>query len=545
MKTSRNAFTSLLTVMAMTLAVLSGTASPAYGTPDSAKAKGGKANAYGVSEVKTETIQLVSINDFHGNILPSSSNPGIAKIAGVLDEMRELNPNTYFFASGDVFQGTAISNLTYGRSVNDALKAMDLQASALGNHEYDWGTDWINIWSEEGDYPFLASNIVYKANGEPVGYAQPYMIKTYTLSNGRKVDIGFIGIATPETAFKTLPANVADVDFTDPIKATNQWSAYLKNAKKVDAVVALTHLGGYQAKDTGAISGEVYDYAMGVSNVDLIFSAHTHQEIDGKVNGIQILQGYYNGRDLSVGQLEFNNRSSQLVGVEGYYDQIYDRIADLPVNADVAAIVEEYRAALAPILNEVIGTNAQELLHNTSDMNVTAMGQWAAKALATIGDTQIAIINGGGIRAGLDAGPITMGEMYTIFPFDNTLNTLEVTGTQLKALIDHGIDSNKLTSSGFGPGQFYGINVVYDPTAPYESKVVSMALLDGTPIEPDGIYSVSTLDFLVTGGDKYKFTGATNVIDTFIPVRQALVGYIQGLPNQTLTFTYVPNLIPQ
>ena len=87
--------------------------------------------------------------------------------------------------------------------------------------------------------------------------------------------------------------------------------------------------------------------------------------------------------------------------------------------------------------------------------------------------------------------------------------------------------------------------MVYDPTAPYESKVVSMALLDGTPIEPDGIYSVSTLDFLVTGGDKYKFTGATNVIDTFIPVRQALVGYIQGLPNQTLTFTYVPNLIPQ
>ncbi len=545
MKTSRNAFTSLLTVMAMTLAVLSGTASPAYGTPDSAKAKGGKANAYGVSEVKTETIQLVSINDFHGNILPSSSNPGIAKIAGVLDEMRELNPNTYFFASGDVFQGTAISNLTYGRSVNDALKAMDLQASALGNHEYDWGTDWINIWSEEGDYPFLASNIVYKANGEPVGYAQPYMIKTYTLSNGRKVDIGFIGIATPETAFKTLPANVADVDFTDPIKATNQWSAYLKNAKKVDAVVALTHLGGYQAKDTGAISGEVYDYAMGVSNVDLIFSAHTHQEIDGKVNGIQILQGYYNGRDLSVGQLEFNNRSSQLVGVEGYYDQIYDRISKLPINEEVAGIVEAYQTALNPFLKKVIGTNAQELLHNTDDMNVTPMGQWAAKALAEIGGTQIAIINGGGIRSGLDAGPITMGEMYAIFPFDNTLNTLKVTGTQLEALINHGIDSN-IPSGGFKPGQFYGINVVYDPDAAYGSKVVSMTLLeDNSPIEPNGIYSVSTLDYLVTGGDKYSFTGAIDVVDTFIPVREVLVGYIEGLPKQTLTFTYVPNLIPQ
>ena len=135
--------------------------------------------------------------------------------------------------------------------------------------------------------------------------------------------------------------------------------------------------------------------------------------------------------------------------------------------------------------------------------------------------------------------------MYAIFPFDNTLNTLKVTGTQLEALINHGIDSN-IPSGGFKPGQFYGINVVYDPDAAYGSKVVSMTLLeDNSPIEPNGIYSVSTLDYLVTGGDKYSFTGAIDVVDTFIPVREVLVGYIEGLPKQTLTFTYVPNLIPQ
>ena len=95
--------------------------------------------------------------------------------------------------------------------------------------------------------------------------------------------------------------------------------------------MALTHLGGYQAKDTGAISGEVMTTPWASPMWTDLLSPYP-QEIDGKVNGIQILQGYYNGRDLSVGQLEFNNRSSQLVGVEGYYDQIYDRISKLPIN---------------------------------------------------------------------------------------------------------------------------------------------------------------------------------------------------------------------
>lgn len=528
----KNSFRSLLLVLAFVVSLFSGV-SDVFASPASAKEKGGNAYANG-QRSKYETIQLVSINDFHGNVEESSSNPGIAKVAGVLDQMRKKAP-TYFFSAGDNFQGTAISNLTKGEVVNEAFRLMNLQASAIGNHEYDWGKDLMYTWSKKGGYPFLAANIVYKDSGELVDYADPYMIKTVKLSSGKTVKIGIIGIATPETATKTSLANVIDIKFTDPVKATNKWSKYLINVKKVDAVVALTHLGGFQDKTTGEVTGEIKDYAMGVKNVDLIFTGHTHQIIDAVINGIQVLQGQYNGRSLQVAELTFNNRNTKLEKVDGYVDEIAKRKADLPINQKVAALVAGYKAELSDILNEFVGKTAKALAHDTS-AGLTPLGQWTAKTLAEIGKTQIALINGGGIREPLPAGDITMGTMYSIFPFDNTLVTMEVTGSMLYKLIEHGLGSGKLEKDGFRDGQFYGLKVTYNMSRPYGQRIVTMTLQDGQAIDLNAKYTLSTLDFVYTGGDRYDFTGATNVKDTFIPVRDILADYIKGKGTIDHTF---------
>lgn len=519
---NKNSIKSLLLILAFVVSIFAGALNTFAATGiDNAREKGGKAWAKGINY---ETIQMVSINDFHGNVEKSSSNPGIARIAGVLDSLRAQNPATWFFSAGDSFQGTAISNLTHGEVVNEAFKLMGLQASAIGNHEYDWGTDMMYDWSEQGGYPFLASNIVYKDSGEPVDYAEPYMIKEYTLTTGRVVKVGFIGIATPETATKTAAANVAEVSFTDPIAATNKWADYLENVKKVDAIVALTHLGGYQNSD-GVISGEVKDYAMGVHGVDLIFTGHTHQTIDGYVNGIQILQGRYNGRSLSIAEMTFDNRNGKLKGVDGYVDPISTRINTLPVNVAVDALVTAYKTELADILNLYLGTNAQLLAHDTTgSLGLTPLGQWTAKTLAGIGGTQVAIVNGGGIREPMEAGPITMGTMYSLFPFDNTLVTLKVTGTKLIELLEHGIEPG-----GFKDGQFYGVKLTVDLSKPYGSRITGITLQNGEPVVPAQYYSVSTLDFLLTGGDSYNFSGAIDVVDTFIPVRDVLADYIRSI----------------
>lgn len=199
-------------------------------------------------------------------------------------------------------------------------------------------------------------------------------------------------------------------------------------------------------------------------------------------------------------------------------------------------MVADARAELSPILDEVLGNNNQELRHSPEgDRQVTELGQWAAKTLAELGGTQVGYINGGGIRTDLNAGEITMGEMYSIFPFDNTLVTMELTGAQLKEVLQHGLYPEK-----FAPGQFYGVKVEFDPAT---KKLTKVNLLDGTEVEDAKMYTVTTLDFLATGGDGYvMLKDGKNLVDTFKPVRDLLVENIKK--NAGITFTFEANLIP-
>lgn len=484
------------------------------------------------TDANAEKIVIASINDFHGAVLKEGKNPGIAVIAGELNNLKKQYKNVSFVSSGDEFQGTAISNLTKGAVVIDSFKKMGIKSSAIGNHEYDWGAQMMSKWTQDGGFPFLASNIVYKADGKPVKYAKLYDVVTYKLSNGKEVKVGFIGIATPETATKTLLENVSDVNFTDPVEAGNKWATYLRDVEKVDAVVALTHLGSFQDKESKAITGEAADFANKAKGIDLIFSAHTHQIVDGKVNGIQILQASSSGRGMAQGILSFDKESGKLTSVDGEYNNLTAKKDEITPDLEVAKIVSDYEAKLSPILNEVLGNNPTALSHNTNEDIVTPLGQWSAKKLAELGQTQIGYINGGGIRNPLDAGPITMGELYSIFPFDNTLVTMKISGMDLKNVIQHGI-----TADGFRPGQFYGVNVYYNKET---KKINSIKLLDGSVIKDDVMYTLSTLDFLYTGGDKYDFKKAKDVKDTFKPVRDLLAQDIRT--NKGIKFSYEKNL---
>lgn len=481
-----------------------------------------------------------SINDFHGNVDSSGSvkNPGLARIQTFLKARIAENSNTYFLSSGDHFQGTAISNLTHGEVVNDILKEMNLLASAVGNHEFDWGSDLIPQWAKDGEYYYLASNIEVQEDKKPEGwdeYVLPYMVQEIIV-NGKAVKVGFIGIATPETSFKTAAANVIGFKFTDPVAATNKWSKVLMEEEGVDAIIALTHLGSFQ-KD-GTVSGEIVNYANKVENIDAIFTGHTHQVVNGVVSGIPVVQGGYNGRSISQITLDFeiNDDVVKLLSATGKVTNLTDMIPALGEGDEtINGIIKEYKEKLSPILNEPLGTLKNDLPHDTDTMQVTPMGQFIAKSLKELGGTQIAIVNGGGIRRGFDKGEITMGLMYELLPFDNTLVTLKVTGAELKKLIEHG-----LHPEDFRPGQFYGIEVWYDKDAKAGERVTSMRLLDGTLIKDDQYYSVSTLDFLLTGGDNYDFSKAKEVVDTYIPVRDLIADMIRE--QKVISHKYMEHL---
>ena len=460
-------------------------------------------------------VNILTFNDFHGAVEASGKNAGIAKFAGEINRIKTTNPDTIVVSGGDVFQGSAMSNLTYGAPVNEMMKAVGVVASAVGNHEFDWGTDKIAKWAEEGGYKFLASNIYDKNTGKPVTWAEPYMI----VEKGG-VKIGLVGIATPETAYKTAPANVKDIEFRDPVTSAKEWAKVAKD-NGADVVIALTHLGSFQDK-AGKITGEATELC-GVPNIDAVITAHTHQTVSGTVNGIPVVQAYYSGRTL--GRLTIKvDASGKVTGIVPSVDNLYNRPTTLVEDTTVKAIADKYSKDLKPILSEVLGTTDKELPHDRYVPGTSLLGQWTTDVMRKAAGTQIGITNGGGLRVPVAAGNITMGNMYEVMPFDNTLVKMELKGSDLKKVIENGIGNEEI-----GWVQVGGVKVYYNEKAEFGNRITAMFLEDGTPVEMDKTYSVVTNDFMFTGGDKYDFKGAINAVDTMIPIRDILVSELKAV----------------
>ena len=176
--------------------------------------------------------------------------------------------------------------------------------------------------------------------------------------------------------------------------------------------------------------------------------------------------------------------------------------------------IAAHKAELDPIMSQVVTTLEERLSHDEVNSNITQLGVVVAETMRQITGTQIGLTNGGGIRRSLEKGNVTIGDMYEILPFDNTLVTLEVTGEELVQLIEHGVNTK-----GFGWGQFAGIKVWYDKET---GKVSSIRLNDGTKIEKDKYYTVTVNDFMITGGDGYDFSKAKDIKDTHIVMRDAM-----------------------
>lgn len=455
-------------------------------------------------------IDILSFNDFHGNVLESGKNIGAAKLAGVVNQYRNKANNEYGVipvSAGDLYQGTAISNLTIGKPVSVMLKDMGLEASAIGNHEFDWGIDNVNAWSKEGGFPFLAANIVKKGTEENVSYAQPYKVVE---RNG--VKIGLIGISTPETATSTLSENVKDVDFLDPVKTVTKYNKILRETEKVDAVVVIAHAGAYQDSNTKVITGEAADIAR-VEGVDAVAAGHNHAVVSGKVDGVPVVEAGYNGRGLAKLRFTFDG-NNKLLNVEPSVE-VFQGIEDtIPVDEDVLNGVNNIKESLNGILGEKVTSLKERLSHDNRNSEVTPLGVTVAETIRNTVGTQIAVINGGGIRRSLEKGDVTVGDMYEILPFDNTIVTLEVKGSDLYKIIEHGINTD-----GFGWGQYAGIKAWYNPE---DGKVSSIRLNDGTKIDMDKYYSVAINDFMLTGGDKYDFSNAKNVVNTNVVMRDSM-----------------------
>ncbi|TET04901.1 MAG: LysM peptidoglycan-binding domain-containing protein [Candidatus Atribacteria bacterium] len=458
-------------------------------------------------------IVILSINDFHGALAPAGKNVGAVKLVDALKTEKAKNPEgTIIVSAGDNYQGSAMSNLLYGEPVSAVFKEMGVELSAVGNHEFDWGIDRITKWAEDGGFTFVCTNIYDIRTNEPVDWAEPFII-----IEKEGVKVGFVGLATPETAYKTLKANVVNYEFRDPVEVITEWVPKVKDAG-ADIIIALTHLGSFQDKE-GNITGEATALCA-VDGVDAVISAHTHQSVSGMVNGKPLVQAYKQGR--SFGKLTFIfDENNKLVSAEPFLDHLYARADTLKDDANMLAVYGKYEDDLNPVLGKVLGKTTVDLDHDRY-AGPSLLGEWACEIMQDKAGVQIAMTNGGGLRVPVPAGEITAGKLYEVMPFDNTLYTMKLSGADVKANIEHGIMNEDI-----GWIQISGVRVTYNSGAEAGNRITSMVLEDGTVVEMDKYYTVVTNDFMFTGGDNYNFENAKDGLDTFIPIRDAMMDAVE------------------
>ncbi len=450
-------------------------------------------------------LDILAVNDFHGALAADGKNPGAAALAAYLKAERAKNPaGTLVLSAGDMFQGSPDSNLLRGQTVVAFMNAVGFDAMALGNHEFDWGLDVLKERMAQAAFPLLAANIVDKDTGRRTALFPPYAI-----IERQGLKIAVVGLITPDTAVTTNPRNVANFRFADPATALKALLPELK-AQGAAVVVALCHLASYPGAEP---SGEAADLARAAAgDIAAVLSGHSHLKVAGKVAGVPVVQAHYNGRAVAAVHLAVTPGGEVL----GATFETADVPPGLAPDPQTAAIVAAAQRDIAPVKSLVLGRAADPLPHDR--YRLSPLGQWATDAMRAAAGADIALCNGGGLRAGLAAGPVTLGDLYTVMPFDNELFIAAMTGAQVRAALEHGIANER-----FGTLQFSGLRVAYSAAAPPGSRVVSATLADGSPLLPDAVYQVAVSDFLVAGGDEYgMIKAAAGHANTYRSLRDVL-----------------------
>jgi 2',3'-cyclic-nucleotide 2'-phosphodiesterase (5'-nucleotidase family) len=503
-----------------------------------------------VSEARYPLLSFISTSDFHGALeastVSSTKMGGAAVDTTYINTYKALNPlGTFLVDSGDIMQGTLISNFFKGASAIDVFNQIGYQVSTIGNHEFDWGQDILQQRIAEAEFPWLNCNIFLKGTN-----TQPSWLTPYVILEAKGLRIGFIGTIGTDAPSKIMPGNVDNLDFRDPAPIINQIAANLR-AQGVNVIVVLAHMGGSQ-DSTGVITGQIADLAKTLVGINYIAAGDMHNKLNGIVNGIPITEPYSSGTALGLAKI----RIDRLLGGTFLSDiKIAD---DLQVNSTynlgitpdpiIAAVVAGYNAQIAVIKNRWIGTITGPILRDTPDRYTqeSAVGDLIADSMAWKAGVAIAFMNPGGIRANIVSSTgvypynVIWNDLYTVQPFDNLLTTMDLTGAQIKALLEQ-------CYAPANPGkkllQVAGIHFSVKVSNPDGTRITSLTLADGTAIVPTATYRIVTNNYLATGGDNFSvFKQGTNLVTGGSDIT-AFVDYILwkwGTPPANTPFTSAP-----
>ncbi|HET8786216.1 MAG TPA: bifunctional metallophosphatase/5'-nucleotidase [Candidatus Limnocylindrales bacterium] len=486
-------------------------------------------------------VQLLAINDFHGNLEPPSGSGGVINgvaaggveyLATHIKNLHASNPDrTLEVAAGDLIGASPlISAAFHDEPTIEAMNALGLDISAVGNHEFDEGIAELLRIQNGGCHPvdgcqdgtgydgaafqYLAANVVRKSNGKPI-------FPAYKMRSLAGAKIGFIGLTLEGTPSIVTPSGVASVNFLDEAETINAATAELK-AKGVHTVVVLIHEGGAQGTGTDIngcanFAGAIVPIVAQLDDeVDLVISGHTHQFYNcllpnSEGRSIPVTSSSSFGRLITDIDMTINRASGQPTSIT-----VDNKVVTRGVAPDPAeqALVDRYRTAVAPIANRIVGKITATISRTAVASGESPLGDVIADAqlaYSQSANAQIALMNPGGIRSDLTyafspggeaPGDVTYGEVFTVQPFNNLVATISLTGAQLKTVLEQQFAGfmGQTTTRILQPSA--GFTYSYDTTMPLGSRVSSMAL-NGTPIDQAATYRVTVNNFLADGGDGF------------------------------------------
>ncbi len=442
-------------------------------------------------------ITILHLNDTHGHIIPfvnksTGDQPvsGAAYFSEMIKHERAANPGgALLLSAGDMFQGTPESNLFHGRSVIEVMNYLKFDAMALGNHEFDWGQDVLREIIASAAFPVLSANIT-GGDGKYFDSVKPWII-----IKRKDIPIGIIGLTTPETQYTTKPGNLAGLAISSPESVLPSLIKEVR-AKGAALIVVLSHLG----------LDEDRKLAAAVPGIDVIVGGHSHTVVHNPVieAGTIIVQAGCYGEYLGVLDIYFDPAGGKILKYTQKNElELVKAGPKAKSDPGAAKIVEKYESKVRGEFSRVAGNTSVDLVRQAREES--NIGDLIADAMRESTGAQIAFQNGGGIRGDILQGPITLEAIYTVLPFDNLLVSMDLTGEQVKNLLEHCIDTDKIL-------QISGLKVEYDPSGPDGSKIVSI-IIDEKPLDPAASYRVTTNDFLAAGGDRFTdFTQGRNPV---------------------------------
>ncbi|PLR95153.1 bifunctional metallophosphatase/5'-nucleotidase [Bacillus sp. T33-2] len=478
-------------------------------------------------------VQLLGINDFHGQIDTSKKvNNRLAGradyLAAYLKQRQSTNPNTLLIHSGDVVGGSSpTSALLQDEPTIHFLNELGFDAGTLGNHEFDQGVPEMKRLINGGrhsqteemygvftgaNFPYVAANVIYAESKKTV--LEPYVIKQV---EGKK--IGFIGVVFSDTPNILDSNKVAEVNFTDEAEAINKYAKELKE-QDVQAIVVLAHNPGKSEMDGTKPNGEIVDIANKVDDeVDIIFGAHNHAYLNSVVDGKLLVQAYSAGTAFADVDLVIDSVTGDIV--QKHAEIIVTYQDSMEPDRTMTDMIAAYQDDVSDTINRPIGYTGTELSREQNEAGESDLGTVVADSMRKQMDTDFAFIESAGIRADIDVGPVTWGELFTVLPFENNLVKITMSGSQVRDVLNQQWSPKKRML------QISGLKYTWSNDLPAGQKVVDIYLPDGEKIQPEEEYSVTVNSFLAAGKDDFSAFSNSKIQDTGPVDLDALISYIK------------------